>query len=113
MVWSGARASARRISVLLSIALATTAIAAVPGAGAETAAPQSRVAYQQWTSAHDFAKGSSEGVRAAGSGAITIARTVGTTSYTDPYGGGTKNWDYARWTSPTVPVSFGATQLVA
>lgn len=113
MVWSGARASARKISVLISIGLATTAIAAVPGAGAETAAPQSRVAYQQWTSAHDFAKGSSEGVRASGSGAITIARTVGTTSYTDPYGGGTKNWDYARWTSPTVPVGFGATQLVA
>jgi hypothetical protein len=113
MVWSGARAPARMISVLISIGLATTAIAAVPSATAETTAPQSRVLYHQWTSEHDFAKGSSEGVRAAGPGAITIAHTVGTTSYTDPYGAGTKNWDYARWTSPTVPVGFGATQLVA
>src|SRR4051812_21355966 len=99
MVWSGARASARKISVLLSIGLTTTAIAAVPTAGAETAAPQSRVLYRQWTSAHDFLKGSSEGVRPDGPGAITIAHTVGSTSYTDPYGAGTKTWNYARWTS--------------
>lgn len=113
MVWSGARATARKISVLICIGLATTAIAVVPTAGADTTTPQSRVLYRQWTSAPDFARGASEGVRPDGPGAITIAHTVGTTSYTDPYGAGTKNWDYARWTSPTVPVGFGATQLVA
>ena len=117
MVWSGARAPARKVSILISVGLATAGLAAVPSAvpsaAADTPAPQSRVAYHQWTSAHDFARGSSEGVRMSGPGAITIAHTVGTTSYTDPYGAGTRNWDYARWTSPTVPVGFDATQLVA
>jgi len=113
MLWSGARASARRVSLLVLVGLATTTVATVPNAGASDAPARSRVAYHQWTSARDFAKGSSEGVRMSGAGAITIAHTVGTSSYTDPYGAGTKNWDYARWTSPTVSVGFGASQLVA
>jgi hypothetical protein len=112
MVWSSARASARRISLLVLAGLATTTVAAVPGVASE-APVRSQVSYHQWTSAREFAKGSSEGVRAAGSGAFTIAHTVGSASYTDPYGGGTKTWDYARWTSPTVTVGFGASQLVA
>jgi hypothetical protein len=113
MLWSGARASARRVSVLVLVGLATTTVVAAPQAGAAVAPAQSRVAYHQWTSARDFAKGSSEGVRLSGAGAITIAYTVGSTSYTDPYGAGSKTWDYARWTSPTVSVGFGASQLVA
>jgi hypothetical protein len=112
MVWSSARASARRISLLVLAGLATTTVAAVPGVASE-APVRSQVSYHQWTSAREFAKGSSEGVRTAGSGAFTIAHTVGSASYTDPYGGGTKTWDYARWTSPTVTVGFGASQLVA
>src|SRR3954447_15908440 len=103
MVWSGARPSVRRISFLISAGLLTTALTAVPGAGAEPA-PQSQVAYHQWTSVLDFARGSSEGVRPDGLGAITIARTVGTAAYTDPYGAGTRTWEYARWTSPKVNV---------
>jgi hypothetical protein len=113
MVWSGARAWARRVPLLVSIGLATTAVVPVPRAGAVTAPEQSRVAYHQWTSVRDFAAGSSEGVRPYGPGALTIAHPIGTTTYTDPYGGGAKTWDYARWTSPAVPVGFGASQLVA
>ncbi|MCW2947898.1 MAG: hypothetical protein JWR24_4615 [Actinoallomurus sp.] len=113
MVSSGARAWARRVPLLVSIGLATAVVAPVSGAGAVTAPDQSRVAYHQWTSVRDFAAGSSEGVRPYGAGALTIARPVGTTTYDDPYGGGAKKWDYARWTSPAVPVGFGASQLVA
>jgi hypothetical protein len=113
MLWSGARASARRVSLVVLVGLATTTVAAAPQAGAADAPAQSRVAYHQWTSARDFVKGTSEGVRLSGAGAITIAHTVGSASYTDPYGAGTKTWDYARWTSPTVTVGFGASQLVA
>jgi hypothetical protein len=113
MLWSGARASARRVSLVVLVGLATTTVAAAPQAGAADAPAQSRVAYHQWTSARDFVKGASEGVRLSGAGAITIAHTVGSASYTDPYGAGTKTWDYARWTSPTVAVGFGASQLVA
>ncbi len=113
MLWSGARVSARRVSLLVLAGLAATSTAAAPGARASDAPVRPLVAYHQWTSLRDFAAGSSEGVRPAGLGAITIAHTVGTTSYTDPYGAGTKSWDYARWTSPAVQVGFGATQLVS
>ncbi len=113
MVWSGARASARRISSLVSIGLATASVVPMSGAGATAAPEQPRVAYHQWTSAHDFAAGSAEGVRVYGPGALTMSRPVGKTTYTDPYGGAAKTWDYSRWTSPTVPVGFGASQLVA
>ncbi len=107
MKWS------RGVPLLVSIGLAAAAVVPMAGAGAATAPARSRVAYHQWTSVLDFAKGSSEGVRPSGPGALTIAHPVGTTTYADPYGGGTKTWDYARWTSPTVPVGFGASQLVA
>ncbi|MCO5996459.1 C39 family peptidase [Actinoallomurus rhizosphaericola] len=97
----------------MSAGLATVMATTTPGSAEVTPANQSRVAYHQWTSARDFAAGSSEGVRRLGSGALTIAHPVGTTTYTDPYGAGTKTWDYARWTSPSVSVGFGASQLVA
>jgi hypothetical protein len=113
MVWSYVRASARRTSLLLSVGLITTAMVGVPGAGAAQAPAQSRVSYHEWTSDGDFAGGTSEGVQPSGTGAIAFAAPAGTTSYTDPYGGGTKTWDYARWTAPTVPVGFDASQLVA
>jgi hypothetical protein len=113
MVWSRARASARTVPLLVSIGLVTTVVAPAPGAGAEDAPVRSQVTYHQWTSVRDFAHGASEGVRPYGLGAIAFSRPAGRTSYTDPFGGGTKTWDYARWTSPAVPVGFGASQLVA
>jgi Peptidase_C39 like family len=113
MVWSQFRASVRKISVLISVGLVTTAVAGAPRATAATAPAQSQVSYHQWTSDADFATGVSEGVQATGAGAIAFAAPAGTTGYTDPYGAGTKTWDYARWTSPTVQVGFGASQLVA
>jgi hypothetical protein len=113
MVWSRARASARNVSLVILVGLTTTTVAAAPHAEAADAPARSLVAYHQWTSARDFAKGSSEGVRPSGAGALTIAHTVGSTTYADPYGAGTKTWNYARWTSPKVSVGFGATQLVA
>ena len=119
MAWPGSRAKAPKVPLLVSIGLAASAASVVPAAGASAApastaaADRTYVAYHQWTSARDFATGTSDGVRPYGSGAITFARPAGRTTYTDPYGAGTKTWDYARWTSPTVKVGFGASQLVA
>jgi Peptidase_C39 like family len=125
MAWPNVRASAWKVPLLVSVGVATVlatpttgsatvkAARQTTGSAAVTAADQPRVVYHQWTSARDFAAGSSEGVRRLGAGSLTIAHPVGTTTYTDPYGGGTKTWDYARWTSPTVPIGFGASQLVA
>jgi hypothetical protein len=85
----------------------------VTGVPAETVGAPSRVLYRRWTSADDFGAGESEGVRVLGTGALGFGAPAGVTSYTDPYGGGTATWEYARWTSPATPVGFGASQLVA
>ncbi|GAA0357463.1 peptidase C39 family protein [Actinoallomurus spadix] len=113
MAWSDVRASVWKVPLLVSAGLAAVVATTTPGSAEVTPAGRSRVAYHQWTSARDFAAGASEGVRRLGSGALTIAHPVGTTTYTDPYGGGTKTWDYARWTSPDVSIGFGASQLIA
>ncbi|WP_285566909.1 C39 family peptidase [Actinoallomurus iriomotensis] len=113
MVWSRFRVPARRVLVLVLAGLMTTAGTGTPGAEAAKAAAQSSVVYHEWSSDADFAAGVSEGVEPSGTGAVAFATPAGTASYTDPYGGGTKTWDYARWTSPAVSVGFGASQLVA
>lgn len=90
------------------------AAASSPGsAGDRRDGDRPRVAYAQWTSAADFAAGRFEGTRPTGSGALTIARPLGTTTYADPFGGGEKEWEYARWTSPVRKLDFGAIELVA
>lgn len=106
MAWSHARAAG--VSLLVSIGLVAGG-ASPPASGAT----QARVAYHQWSSAGDFAAGASEGAGPDGSGALTIARPAGKTTYRDPFGGGVKTWEFARWTSPPVPLGFGAGQLIA
>jgi hypothetical protein len=121
-VWRKRQAPVLVTSIIGLMALfvtsGATALAAPSGAlagpaGPGTAADQPRVGYHQWTSAADFAGGTFEGTSPAGSGALTIARPVGSMQYTDPFGGGTKTWDYARWTSPARKLGFDATELVA
>jgi hypothetical protein len=106
MAWSRARAAG--VSLLVSIGLVAGG-PPLPASGAT----QTPVAYHQWSSVRDFAAGASEGVRPDGSGALTIARPAGTTTYQDPFGGAAKKWEFARWTSPPVSPGFGASQLVA
>ena len=76
--------------------------------------PGESISVHRWTGPRDFTSGSFRGTRPAESArALTIAHPAGTRTYTDPYGGGTQRWDYARWTSPMHRVGFGATELVA
>jgi hypothetical protein len=105
MAWSRARAA----GVSLLVSAGVIAAGNVP----VSAAPQERVLYRQWASARDFAAGTSEGASPDGSGALTISRPAGTTTYQDPFGGAAKKWEYARWTSPPVRLGFGASQLIA
>ncbi len=73
----------------------------------------SRVDFHRWTSTPDLAHGQHDGTRPGRDAALRIAHPVGELSYTDPFGHGTKTWEYARWTSPWHEVGFGATELVA
>ena len=116
------RRSIRLVAVIVAVtALVASVIALVvaPAAGAirPERAPAAHVAYDGWTSHHDFATGQFDGSRPApdGDGAITVGRPVGTRSYTDPFDPSATpvSFDYATWTSPVHPTGFGLTELVS
>jgi hypothetical protein len=71
-------------------------------------APASQVSFHRFTG---FSGGRREGT--AGGPELRFHKAAGRLDYTDPFGGGTKTWEYARWTSPVRRVGFGATELVA
>jgi len=80
------------------------------------AAQPLQVTFHAYTTSADFtAAGSAfEGTRLIKEGdAITYASGVGTLSYTDPFGYGTKTYSYARWTSSWFASGFGFNELVS
>lgn len=74
--------------------------------------PFHAVDFHQWRSAQDFRSGTADGVRGE-EGGIRLDRPVGTVPRPAPARGTTRDYDFARWTSPPHPTPFGATQLVA
>ncbi|HEU5156672.1 MAG TPA: C39 family peptidase [Streptosporangiaceae bacterium] len=112
----------RRLPAMVAVAVGTALTLTVapsaraqpaghPAAAERTAAAPRAAApieFHRWRS---FARGRHEGT--AGGATLRFARAAGTQDYTDPFGGGTKTWEYARWTSPVHSIGFGATQLVA
>lgn len=92
-------------------------LSTLPGIGSarsDSEQRNERIDVQRWRSLRDFATGEFRGVRPARGGtALTVAYPIGQYEYTDPFGNGTKAWEYARWTSRMSPVGFGAKQLVA
>ncbi len=90
------------------------AVAPELAAGAAQAKPDEPVrdiSYHGWRGA-ELAAGTSAGTTLS-AGAIAIAQPVGTLSYTDPFRGGTTDYEYATWTSPWFEPGFAATQAVA
>jgi hypothetical protein len=71
------------------------------GAAMLTPAAHPVVHHHEWRSAADFAAGVSEGVRPAPDG-LVVDQPIGSEN----------GYDYARWTSPAHPTSFGATQII-
>ena len=62
---------------------------------------------------HRFALTSADGT-VARSGSLTLGSgALATTSYTDPYLGTTRSYDYGSWTSPVYATGFGFSELVA
>jgi peptidase C39-like protein len=98
-------------SALFVAALAFSLAAAAPALAAQPLP----VSFHSYTTSQDFGSGSFEGaVLAKGGGAITYGSSIGTSAYTDPYGGGgTRSYSYARWTSPWFTTGFGFSELVS
>lgn len=70
------------------------------------------VAYQNWSTAEQFATGSSAGV-SIDEDALVLSVPAGTFNYADPFTSGAKRYDYSTWTSPLVRSRFAFTELVA
>lgn len=83
-----------------------------PTTGFQAAAP---INYHAWTSLADWHSGTADGVTAVPGwrAGVVVGTPAGTTSYTDPHTGTTKNWEYATWTSPGYGLRFPATELVS
>lgn len=75
------------------------------------------ITFHAYSTAADFTAPGSllEGTRVtnAGGGAIVLGSSIGTLSYTDPFGYGTHSYAYARWTSPWFATGFGFSELVS
>ncbi|GAA4203472.1 C39 family peptidase [Actinocatenispora rupis] len=69
------------------------------------------IAYRAWSGA-DLGAGATAGTTVA-NGTVVLGEPVGTVDYTDPYGGGTRTYEFGQWTSPVVEPGFGLTQLIA
>src|SRR5688572_2038116 len=93
----------RRTALRLAVAAAATMGAST---GKKPPTPQPRqVSYRGFNSDTDFASGTGAGVQIAG-GAVVFAGPVGQRSYLGAA------YDYATWTSPSVPLGFAATEAV-
>jgi hypothetical protein len=98
------------VSVVAAVALMLSAC------GLARAAQPLPVSFHRHTSTADFtAPGSlfQGAVVAKGGDALTYGSSVGSFTYTDPYGDGTKTYSYDRWTSPSFATGFGFTELVS
>ncbi len=105
-----------RPALSLSIAVMTAAATILPATSATAKKDSSavtHVAYQQWDSGTEFAEGSKVGTAVSGD-SIVLAPPLGSSTYTDPWGGGSAQaYDVGTWTSPEVSPGFDYTELVA
>jgi hypothetical protein len=100
-------------TALLSGAMALSLTTAPALSASAVKSSPREIAYHAWTSTADFAAGVHDGTAAAGD-ALTFATAAGTTSYVDPFADGTaRAYEHAGWVSPSVPTSFGLTELIA
>jgi hypothetical protein len=110
--------SIHRRTLLRGLAAGTAGVLAGPDlARAATATPAQSgqptrdVSYRAWKGS-GFAHGVAAGTALDAKG-LRIHTPIGLTSYTDPFQGGSRDYQYATWTSPWVCPGFSASQAVA
>lgn len=89
---------------------ATHASGSVSGSAPAAETTHRDISYHHY-SGFGFLQGRFAGTRITDT--LKIARTVGSTDYADPFGFGTKQYDYATWTSREFKPGFGLTELVS
>lgn len=100
-------------SFIASLASAACLALATAGvAGASQPASHSDISYHAWGVAAGLLSGTSDGTGVAAD-ELVFDHATGTTDYTDPFGHGTRSYEYARWTSPYYSPGFGITELVS
>lgn len=80
------------------------------------AAQPLQVTFHAYTTSADFTQSGTlfEGVILASQGdALTYGASIGTLTYTDPYGYGSHTYSYDRWTSSWFATGFGFSELVS
>src|SRR5215469_3047782 len=80
------------------------------------AAQPLQVVFHAYKTSADFTQAGAifEGAVLAPQGnAVTYGTTIGTLSYTDPYGYGTHTYSFDRWASPWFETGFGFGELVS
>ena len=102
--------AAGAIGAFAGVGLAGAASAKDPADPDPTGADR-QVVLRRWVGASGFAHGTHDGTKHKESGAY-ISAPIGTLSYTDPFLGGTKDYEYGTWTSPWVDNGFAASQAV-
>jgi hypothetical protein len=107
----------RMVVRLAAVSCALAAVFVAPGEAAKAPSHDS-ISYHGWTTAADFASGTSNGVTAAsvGDGAITLGTTAHRLDYDDPFDAttDTTTYDYGTWTSPVYATpGFAFTELVS
>jgi hypothetical protein len=104
-------------ALLAAVATLAVVVPAEPAVAATTTVTHDeQISYHRYRTLPDWYSGRREGTLALPgipSSFLTIGRPAGTVDYTDPHTGVTKQWEYARWTSPVRTIGFGATELVA
>ncbi len=102
----------------LATALVTAAPLALavpmPAASAAGKDASTGITLTRWTSDADFGAGTREGVTLqGGSMVIDDAATLPTSSYTDPFGGTARTYQYATWTSPVVSLGYRIDEAIS
>ena len=93
----------------LGLAVATGQ-AVGPVSAAPKPPPPRHIAFRKWTSGGFTGTGAGT---AAGAEGVVLTTPLGTRSYTDPFGGGERSYDFGTWTTPWVDPGFDYTELVA
>jgi len=109
------RRSVLRTAIVASAAASLPGVVTGPALAADKKADTSTshdILFRRWTTDADYATGTAAGVTASG-GALTFTSPAGQTSYTDPYTGVTKSYDFATWTSAPVAPGFTAQEIIA
>jgi hypothetical protein len=109
------RSTAAALASLCALALIATVSTASPAAASSPVQHNEQIEYHNWSSYPEWRSGTGNGtfnIPGFRTG-VTIGQPAGTTAYTDPHTGVTKNWEYATWTSPVHTIGFPATELVA